>query len=104
MKSISFVCDPWLLALTRRAVDGQKLPYPVQFGRVITGGLYYRPQDAARYRLNSLRFWWGSVDMEAAVIAYVCYVNQIPFIAIRTVTDTPVNSGIENFKNIAKRH
>ena len=35
--------------------------------------------------------------METASVAHVCYVNQVPFIAIRTITDTAVHSGIENF-------
>ena len=38
-----------------------------------------------------------TVDMETAGIAHVCYVNGIPFIAIRCVTDTAEHSGIGNF-------
>lgn len=38
-----------------------------------------------------------SVDMETGSIAHVCYVNHVPFIAIRTITDTPTHSGAENF-------
>lgn len=30
-------------------------------------------------------------------IAHVCYVNQIPFIAVRTITDTGEESGIDTF-------
>ncbi len=38
-----------------------------------------------------------TVDMETASIAHVCYVNAIPFISIRCVTDTAKHSGIDNF-------
>lgn len=41
--------------------------------------------------------------METASIAHVCYVNRIPFISIRCITDTPRQSGIDNFHdNCAK--
>lgn len=44
-----------------------------------------------------------TVDMETAAIAHVCHVNNIPFLAIRCVTDTAADSGIDNFeKNCAK--
>ena len=33
------------------------------------------------------------VDMETASVAHVCYVNQIPFVAIRSISDTPHESG-----------
>ena len=36
--------------------------------------------------------------METASIAHVCYVNEIPFIAIRTISDTPGESGVEVFE------
>jgi len=36
--------------------------------------------------------------METASIAHVCYVNRIPFIAVRTITDTATHSGIDNFE------
>jgi len=38
-----------------------------------------------------------TVDTETASIAHVCYVNKIPFIAIRSITDTESHSGSEYF-------
>lgn len=42
------------------------------------------------------------VDMETASVAHVCYVNQIPFIAIRSISDTPHESGNESFAKYAR--
>jgi len=36
--------------------------------------------------------------METASIGHVCYVNKVPFITIRTITDTNKYQGIENFE------
>lgn len=43
------------------------------------------------------------VDMETASIAHVCYVNRIPFAAIRTISDTPKESGNDVFEKNCKR-
>ena len=34
-----------------------------------------------------------SVDMETGSIAHVCYANSVPFLAIRSITDTADHSG-----------
>ena len=39
-----------------------------------------------------------SVDMETAGIAHVCYANQIPFLSVRTMTDTETQAGVEVFE------
>ncbi len=44
-----------------------------------------------------------SVDLETASIAHVCYVNNIPFILIRSITDTATHSGIRTSKKIAHK-
>lgn len=36
--------------------------------------------------------------METAAIAHVCYVNAVPFISIRTITDTPDAVGVDEFE------
>lgn len=44
-----------------------------------------------------------TVDMETAGIAHVCYVNAVPFIAIRCVTDTASHSAGSSFEeNLAR--
>lgn len=53
--------------------------------------------DERRQKINE-QFAPLTVDMETASIAHVCYVNHIPFIAIRSVTDTETHSGSEHFE------
>ncbi len=95
MKSVYFACDSGLLAMAKRAICGKNLPFPVRFGTMVTGEEFIAAdgRDEIQNRFAPL-----SVDMETAAVAHVCYVNQIPFIAIRTVTDTFQHSGTENFE------
>jgi adenosylhomocysteine nucleosidase len=44
-----------------------------------------------------------TVDMETAAVAQVCHAFGVPFIAIRSITDTAEHSGAEHFEqNCAK--
>ena len=43
-----------------------------------------------------------SVDMETVSVAHVCYVNSIPFLSVRTITDTATHKGVEHFEQNCK--
>ena len=58
--------------------------------------------DEGRAEINA-RFAPLTVDMETAAMAHVCYVNRVPFAAIRSVTDTADHSGIGTFEENCAR-
>ena len=62
----------------------------VVWGRMVSGEPFIT--DDGRQKICN-KFAPLTVDMETAGIAHVCYVNGIPFIAIRCVTDTAEHSG-----------
>lgn len=95
MQSIFFAADERLVELSKRAVGGMKLPGRVFFGRMATGETFIT--DEGRDRIND-ELSPLTVDMESASIAHVCYVNRVPFISIRCVTDTASHSGNANFE------
>ncbi len=102
MPSIYFRADETLLKLSQQVAKHfmSESDNAIYFGRTITGEKFIT--DHGRDEINSF-FCPLSVDMETASIAQVCYVNSIPFIAIRTLTDTATHSGGENFdKNCDK--
>ena len=65
------------------------------FGRMATGEQFITEEH--RLEINR-KYAPLSVDMETGSIAHVCYVNRIPFLSVRTLTDTAVHSGTENFE------
>lgn len=95
MSSIYFDSDKELLDLSKRSIQLVKSDYPIYFGKMVTGETFI--EDNMRDYINS-KYNPLSVDMETASIAQVCYVNKVPFIAIRTITDTATHSGIGNFE------
>lgn len=93
MKTVFFESAPRLLSLSRDAVKKLGLRN-VYFGRMVTGEAFIT--DEGRGRILE-KYSPLSVDMETASIAHVCYVNDIPFLSIRCITDTAEHSGNETF-------
>lgn len=100
MKSVFFEADQKLIELSKVAVEKTKFPGKVFWGRMVTGESFIT--EEGRQKIND-EFAPLTVDMETASIAHVCYVNHIPFISVRCVTDTAEESGVSNFEeNCAK--
>ena len=100
MKSIFFDADKTLLEKSRKAVKNIKADGNVFWGRMVTGEAFIT-DDGRKEILD--KFSPLSVDMETAGITHVCYVNRIPFIAIRCITDTADHSGSEYFEMNCKK-
>lgn len=95
MENVFFKADKELLKLSEKAVKKLNSDYNIVWGRMVTGEAFIT--DDGRDEING-QFAPLTVDMETGSIAHVCYVNQIPFIAIRSITDTPSHSGSEYFE------
>lgn len=95
MENVFFKADKELLKLSEKAVAKLNTDYRIVWGRMVTGEAFIT--DEGRDEINK-QFAPLTVDMETGSIAHVCYVNQVPFIAIRSITDTPSHSGSEYFE------
>ena len=86
--------------LERAREYGRRGENPLLFGTIVTGDRFIT--DAGREAIKEA-FAPLAVDMESAAAAHVCYVNRIPFLSVRTITDTADHAGVENFeKNCEK--
>lgn len=92
MESCFFCADKRLVDLSKVAA---KMFHNVHWGRMVTGEAFI--DDEGRKAIND-QYAPLSVDMETAAIAHVCYVYEIPFISIRSITDTATHSGTDNFE------
>ncbi len=95
LETVYFKADPKLLNMSKKAVEKLERTYNVFWGRMVTGEAFIT--EDGRQKINE-QFAPLTVDMETASIAHVCYVNNIPFISIRSVTDTETHSGSEFFE------
>ncbi len=95
LETVFFKADQELLRVAKKAVDKLEQNYKVFWGRMVTGEAFIA--DEGREKINE-QFEPLTVDMETASIAHVCYVNNIPFISVRSITDTVSHSGTGHFE------
>lgn len=95
MKSVFFQADRELIELSKAAVSKIGPTGKVIWGRMATGESFITDEGRQKIYNESAPL---TVDMETASIAHVCYVNNIPFISIRCVTDTATHKGIDHFE------
>ncbi len=89
--------DGTLLEAARRAAAGRE---DVRFGRMVSGEQFIT--DEQREKIAAV-FHPLTVDMETAAVAHVCYVNGVPFLAVRSITDNADHDGAANFEANCKR-
>lgn len=87
-----FQADPWLLGLASSYSSSSS--FPIRFGTIATGETFI--EGEAREEINR-RYHPLAVDMESAAVAHACYVNSVPFISVRTITDDVLHEGIDCF-------
>lgn len=95
METPYFRSDERLLQMAHMAAERMKDGHRTFFGRMATGETFIcdeQREDIIR-RCQPM-----CVDMETAAVAHVCYVNRIPFAAVRTITDSADQSSSGSFE------
>lgn len=102
-----FASDPALLSLARKAAARLELTHCVEANsclsnkpRIIVGGAGVSGQafvDNAKFRdYVSTTFGAKVLDMESAAVAHVAYSNNVPFLAVRSLSDLAGGDGGAN--------
>ena len=95
LPDVWFLADERLLGAARRGADGKGYGSSVRFGKIVTGEAFI--EEAGRGAIIDT-FDPMCVDMESACAAQIAYCAGVPYIAVRTVTDTEEDSGVETFR------
>jgi adenosylhomocysteine nucleosidase len=61
--------------------------HTVVSGRILTGDQFMSGIGEESYRFLTQELKGDAVDMESAAIAQVCFINEIPFVSVRTISD-----------------
>lgn len=101
LDTFDFKCDTELIDLAKSAAE--KISGHKSFiGRIVTGDQFIADTDKIRWlkdQFNAL-----ACEMEGGSIAHVCYLNNTPFVVIRSISDnanTGAHMDYEKFKPIA---
>lgn len=96
MKDIYFRPDVELLKLSENIANSLVILSKCYVGRIITGESFitHNERESLIEHFNPL-----CVDMESASVAHTCYVNNIPFIVIRSMSDDADENGSKIFES-----
>ncbi len=98
---VTFMADP---LLCQRAVEAVKKAAPkskVLTGRVCSGDQFICTAE----QQEAITSLWGGLccEMEGGAVAQVCYLNQVPFVIIRAISDDSDEMDFEQFQDAASR-
>ena len=90
-----FPGDPMLLGVCKKLAEEGKFLYPAFFGTMVSGEQFIAEEG----RKEIIDAWHPlCVDMESAAAAHACMANDIPFLAIRAISDT-AETGAQGFED-----
>ena len=94
LDTVSFPADEKLVAIAEQAyaegAEEGKLHHKIIRGRIATGDLFVN-SSSKKAEISSLCAP-ACVEMEGAAIAQVCYLNKVPFVILRSISDLAENT------------
>ena len=95
MDTVSFPADPELVALAKAACEEVNPDIRVFVGRVVTGDQFI----AERSVKNEIASWTEGycTEMEGAAIAQAAYLNKVPFVIVRAISDKADDSATMDY-------
>lgn len=100
-----FKADKGLMDLARKACEKVNPDIRTFAGRVLSGDQFISSKDKKEWLKKN--FQGSCTEMEGAAIAQAAYLNQIPFLIVRAISDKAddsANMDYETFEKLAIRH
>ena len=95
MEQSTFIADETLVALASK-VNKEVNPDIVAYvGRVVSGDQFVSDNKKKEFLVSEFQGY--CTEMEGAAIAQVCYLNEIPFLIIRAISDKADNSATMDY-------
>lgn len=97
MDTSVFKADAELVRIAKESVE--EINYPCYVGRVVSGDQFIG-DDSVK---NNIKKMFAPVccEMEGAAIAHACYLNKIPFVIIRAISDNADGSGDVDYESFS---
>jgi len=95
MDTFDFKCDKELVEAAKKACATTK-ELNTFTGRIVSGDIFVA--DVEKIKWLEKEFRALSCEMEGASIAHTCYLNNIPFVVIRSISDNANNGAHMDFQ------
>lgn len=101
MNESIFKADKELVQLAKAACEKANPDIHCYVGKVVSGDQFIASAEKKDFLIDT--FHGMCAEMEGAAMAQVAYLNQIPFLIIRAISDKADNSGHEDYSVFAKK-
>ena len=101
MDTLSFPADPELIGMAKAACEEVNPEIQVFVGRVVTGDQFV----AGRETKEEIASWTDGycTEMEGAAIAQAAYLNKVPFVIVRAISDKADDSASMDYPEFEKQ-
>lgn len=100
MRTSVFKADKYLIDIALKAAN-DNIDGKAYVGRIVSGDRFVSSKEEAR-RLGQ-QFNAYAVEMEGAAIAHTAYLNNIPFVIIRSISDNADGNATSDFNLFVKK-
>lgn len=101
MATSTFVADEMLRQLALAATKKNVTDHKVYEGRIVSGDQFVASVEKKDFLLSE--FDATTTEMEGAAIGHACYLNNIPFVIIRAMSDKADGSAHVNFETFSQQ-
>ena len=96
-----FPADKTLIELAKKACESANPDIHCHIGKIVSGDQFIASAEKKDYLIQT--FQGDCAEMEGAAMAQVAYLNKIPFLIIRAISDKADNSGHMDYPTFAKQ-
>lgn len=97
MSESIFVADKELVEIATKASKEENTRYKTFRGRILSGDIFIASSEKKDFLWKEFRGY--CTEMEGAAIGHACYLNNIPFVIIRAMSDKADGTAHENFND-----
>ena len=101
MDQSEFKADENLIKLAKDSAEEAGLDVKIFEGKVVSGDQFIGTHEAKVYLRDT--FNGDCAEMEGAAMAHTAYLNNVPFLIIRAISDKADNSGHMDYPVFAKQ-
>ncbi|MBE5901986.1 MAG: 5'-methylthioadenosine/adenosylhomocysteine nucleosidase [Lachnospiraceae bacterium] len=101
MKVFSFEADEALRKIAKESCEKVNPDIHVYEGRVLTGDEFVSGDEKKKWLVDT--FGGYCTEMEGAAIAHTAYLNEVPFLIVRAISDKADNSAHEDYPTFEKK-
>jgi len=91
-----FKADEELINLADQAAKEEKINHSVYKGRIVSGDVFISSPEKKNYLAEQFKAYAG--EMEGAAIGHACFLNKVPFLILRAMSDKANGTAHENFE------